>query len=1618
MINDTLTTNILEAIARYSAKQTTSNHFKLHGLSICIETPKGQRRRPDWPEMPADYGFIKKTEGADGDEVDVFIGPHRQSEMVYVIDQCDQQGQFDEHKVMLGYTNYKKAMDAYRAAYCKGWKIGKVTSLTIEQLKNWLATGDQRSGIENQVSRYSRRSIRRYAGFMQPGLFDFSEGSDGGKPPSAVKKPPRSKSSDKQPGLFDSHSSEKPAWLSGQPPKQQEMPLAQPAAPQSEPKIQPQAGIKEIIPAPKSVPNVEAKPGQQLGLFGDAPIPKSKAPKLDVGREGKARQGSLFDTHGQRGQQFLFGDSVTPEELVYKPNSPGAEADLPGGAPEGLAKESTNAPLPARRGGLASFINKSQQPKVSQGQSEPVAGFSSDNPEFEAMLHDKPAAEPKQQKSGTDVDSLPLPSATYEQFRGKHKNVLALLLTGGHEKENEPELIEYLDTIRSENPEHFDRLSDEIEKDLNADPTAFQSSSQSSQIDIPPESLEHPDSILSLGQGGQREISDHEFNREMQHPGLRPYLLKVARSMTKDQDEAEDIVQKAMLAAYQNRHSYDPSRNLATWMRTILERTNINHYRDKKAAKRGGGANIQSMDAPGINGENNVGMHDSLSQDRRRSPVGASSSEEIDDLREATRVLGGAQKRVVDLYLKNMSLKDISIKLGISQAAAGQALKRAIENMRPRMRHSWMLDVLVERYRLETDQLHYEMCERVYRYAVLGEKDRYESGDSSQNQASDPSALRMHNGTAIAQRPESTSPDHSLHLSQVVKNPTSAHIGNTLHRIGMSLNDEWSRAHERQQRMGDAYQTPYHHVDWNRVKGHLDTLNKIHRENLSQGHNVANIANYNGTIPQWLIPKLAGGRKFIDPSLLGSRWVNDQPPKASSQRPRGAVAKWNPKWQPGPEHQGFPTSQEAHAKAREFASRSPKSAFVIAQHPQGLWYVARHDSANQQPAPAAVNEQPEKPKPPKGWLHWPGFEPKGNPEGQVPPVQPQASENLQPANNEQPSSVSNAPGSELLPEANQPHIEEQSPIADGSGQPSLNGNEPQSQGGFVGQTRTYNSGMNRGTLHFESELHRLLYDLGAKTRHNRSAGNSFNPAPIKDTQSVMAKLLQHPEIQKAMQLGHLDQHKLVVLASDVHEHTKSQMKGLREGEHRKTALMPMPWASSKELSSEQIASPEANPMQIPSPEANPVQIASPEAKPEESSVVPENPIVEPSDRNPIGIGAVRQDGTPHAPDSSEVYKVPVSSLSVDPSKFQYKVKDIDKTTGVTSELSDSKKWNKDLSGTLLVWRDPQDGKDYVVNGHHRHHHATRLGVEDINVRYIQAPDSVAARAVGALANIAEGRGSAIDAAKYLRDSGHDIAHLQDAGISMKGAVASKAAILKDLADKPFQMVTEGRLDENKAVAVAKHLKNPELQEKLFKKIDERESQGKEWTLREIETASRKMANAGKFVQSGFDLFGDFQEEKDLFDQEVEIEAHIGKLLSQEALAFKAVGSERKAQIVSDAGNVLAVDENRRRAQLGTQDLDAFDREAQYKGPISQLIKQYAEKLALATTKKDKDAIKVEAFNAAKQALADLRAQGGSLAEKMSASFAFQITRYANAQSRLRNSLYSSMAHFCKNYSLR
>jgi hypothetical protein len=141
--------------AQRKAGNYKMEHIRVHGLPISIETKKGDKRRPQWPSLAADYGYIKRTLGKDGDHIDVFVGPDKSSEMVFVIDQVGLNGKFDEHKVLLGFANQADAIATYRKCYHNGWKVGPVTAMTIAQFKNWITSGKHSRPIGKQVSRYS-----------------------------------------------------------------------------------------------------------------------------------------------------------------------------------------------------------------------------------------------------------------------------------------------------------------------------------------------------------------------------------------------------------------------------------------------------------------------------------------------------------------------------------------------------------------------------------------------------------------------------------------------------------------------------------------------------------------------------------------------------------------------------------------------------------------------------------------------------------------------------------------------------------------------------------------------------------------------------------------------------------------------------------------------------------------------------------------------------------------------------------------------------------------------------------------------------------------------------------------------------------------------------------------------------------------------------------------------------------------------------------------------------------------------------------------------------------------------------------------------------------------------
>lgn len=131
-------------------------HIKFGGYDYTIENPKGSTRSgkdadgKEWKVTMHDtYGYIRGKFGKDGDHLDMFINDKADLDNwngdVFVVDQVNPDGSFDEHKVMYGYDSMDDAKKAYLANYSDGWQgLGNITGVSKDEFDKWLNTSNRK----------------------------------------------------------------------------------------------------------------------------------------------------------------------------------------------------------------------------------------------------------------------------------------------------------------------------------------------------------------------------------------------------------------------------------------------------------------------------------------------------------------------------------------------------------------------------------------------------------------------------------------------------------------------------------------------------------------------------------------------------------------------------------------------------------------------------------------------------------------------------------------------------------------------------------------------------------------------------------------------------------------------------------------------------------------------------------------------------------------------------------------------------------------------------------------------------------------------------------------------------------------------------------------------------------------------------------------------------------------------------------------------------------------------------------------------------------------------------------------------------------------------------------
>lgn len=160
-------------------------HVKVDGFDISIEQPKGSVRSgvdadgKEWSqEMHNTYGYIRGTEGVDGDHIDVFLSDHLDgwNGNVYVVDQVNKDRSFDEHKVMYGFNSEQEAREAYLSNYEEGWTgLGNITGVSREEFKKWVDSSHRKN---KPFAEYKNVKPLQSTGTGDRARFSISERTD------------------------------------------------------------------------------------------------------------------------------------------------------------------------------------------------------------------------------------------------------------------------------------------------------------------------------------------------------------------------------------------------------------------------------------------------------------------------------------------------------------------------------------------------------------------------------------------------------------------------------------------------------------------------------------------------------------------------------------------------------------------------------------------------------------------------------------------------------------------------------------------------------------------------------------------------------------------------------------------------------------------------------------------------------------------------------------------------------------------------------------------------------------------------------------------------------------------------------------------------------------------------------------------------------------------------------------------------------------------------------------------------------------------------------------------------------------------------------------------------
>lgn len=301
----------------------------------------------------------------------------------------------------------------------------------------------------------------------------------------------------------------------------------------------------------------------------------------------------------------------------------------------------------------------------------------------------------------------------------------------------------------------------------------------------------------------------------------------------------------------------------------------------------------------------------------------------------------------------------------------------------------------------------------------------------------------------------------------------------------------------------------------------------------------------------------------------------------------------------------------------------------------------------------------------------------------------------------------------------------------------------------------------------------------------------------------------------------------------------------------------------------------------------------------------------------------------------DLLSITPADIGVDASRFQFKAGG--DAAGVTERLQGVQQWDPRLAGTTLVWRD-QDGRLWIADGHQRLALAQRLaqtqpGIK-INAFVLNAADGITdadARAIAAAKNIAEGTGTAIDAAKVIRDA-------KNKGISLpplppRSALVRDGQGLANLSPEAFGMAVNDVVPVNQAAIVGRLVDDPLVQLEAMRVL----AKAKPDNVRQAEMIVRQINETGtQMVTQSGGLFGDEQIAKSAVLERAQIADLALQQIRRDKTTFKTLVDEAE-RIESHGRNALDTELNQTRLTSDEQAAQLLTRLATRRGPVSDAL---------------------------------------------------------------------------------